>query len=170
MDLYYYQVASDSEGFKSQFQLRKTQSMNSKKSKDIGISQPETSTSSSQNISHPASPSREDVSDSHANHNSLYTWGGETLSDVQPKRYSSEFLFLDEIEEVARLDGLVGAIRRKWPPGYYVVLRNKDISNEKHLTRKGMGYYPSGRKDLQPLKSTHNTPKQGNVTTICKLN
>jgi hypothetical protein len=38
--------------------------------------------------------------------------GGESLIDVQPKKYKAELLSLDEIEEVARLSDLVGAIRR----------------------------------------------------------
>ncbi len=48
---------------------------------------------------------------------------------MQPKKYSSEHLSLDEIAEVARSDDLVGQILRKWPPGFYVALRNKDINN-----------------------------------------
>jgi hypothetical protein len=67
----------------------------------------------------------------------LYTWGGETLIDVVPKRYSSEHLSLDELAEVARLDELVGQIRRKWPPGFYVALRDKDINNARVSQSQG---------------------------------
>ena len=56
---------------------------------------------------------------------------------MQPKRYSSEHLSLDELAEVARLDELVGQIRRKWPPGFYVAMRDKDISNTKLSQSQG---------------------------------
>ncbi len=58
---------------------------------------------------------------------------------MQPRKYSSELLSLDEIEEVARLDDLIGAIRRKWPPGFYVALRDKDINNAKISHSQGHG-------------------------------
>jgi hypothetical protein len=57
---------------------------------------------------------------------------------VRPKKYSSEHLSLDEIAEVERLDTLVGQIRRRWPPGFYVALRDKEISNVKSLLSKGL--------------------------------
>ncbi len=43
------------------------------------------------------------------------------------------------MKEVARLDDLVGAIKRKWPPGYYVALRDRDISNAKASHTQGQG-------------------------------
>ncbi len=56
---------------------------------------------------------------------------------MQPKKYSSEHLPLDELAEVARLDEFVGQIRRKWPPGFYVALRDKDITNAKLSQSQG---------------------------------
>jgi hypothetical protein len=69
-----------------------------------------------------------------------------------PKQYKSELLSLGEIEEVARLDDLIRAIKRKWPPGYYVAMREKDINNARasHRTSK-VREYPNGPKVLQPL-------------------
>jgi hypothetical protein len=56
---------------------------------------------------------------------------------VHPKRYSSEHLSPDELAEVARLDELVGQIRRKWSPGFYVALRDKDINNTRISQSQG---------------------------------
>jgi hypothetical protein len=126
-------VASDTAGFKS-FQPNYSKSH---KSKGIAKLQHESSQSSSHKISHNSSSTLEDVTDSHSPLSSLYTWGGETLTDVHPKRYSSEHLSLDELAEVARLDELVVQIRRKWSPGYYVALRDKDITNAKISQSQG---------------------------------
>ncbi len=75
--------------------------------------------------------------DSNADHNSLCTWVGETINEALPRKYSSELLSLGEIEEIARLDDLVRAIKRKWPPVYYVAMRERDISNAKASHTQG---------------------------------
>jgi hypothetical protein len=133
VDYYYYQVASDTPGFKS----LQTKHTKSHKNKDIARSQHEPSKASSHKISHNSSSTLGGITDSHSQLSTLYTWGGETLIDVVPKRYSSEHLSLDELAEVARLDELVGQIRRKWPPGFYVALRDKDINNARISQSQG---------------------------------
>jgi hypothetical protein len=70
VDLYYYQVASDSEGSKYQVQLRNDQSC---KGKDIALSQAHTSTLNSRTTSHTMSSAHEEAPDSQAIHNALYT-------------------------------------------------------------------------------------------------
>ena len=133
VDYYYYQVASDTPGFKS-FQPKHTKSL---KDKGIAKSQKEPNKSLSHKISHNSSSTLGGNTDSHSQLSTLYTWGGETLINVVPKKYSSEHLTLDEIAEVARLDELVGQIRKKWPPGFYVALRDKDINNARISQSQG---------------------------------
>ena len=134
VDYYYYQVASDTPGFVA-FQ---TDHHKSHKGNNIAISRKGSKQSLAHRVSHNTSSIEEGVDDTQASLSTLYTWGGESLVDVQPKRYASEQLSLDEIAEVERLDTLVGQIRRRWPPGFYVALRDKQISNASVQRSKGL--------------------------------
>ena len=133
VDYYYYQVASDTPGFVA-FQ---TDHHKSHKGNNIAISRKGSKQSSAHRVSHNTSSIEEGIDDTQASLSALYTWGGESLVDVQPKRYASEQLSLDETAEVERLDTLVGQIRRRWPPGFYVALRDKDINNARISQSQG---------------------------------
>ena len=135
IDYYYYQVACDTTGFIT----RQPNYHVSRKGNSIAKSRKELNQSSAHKISQTNyHQPHHGGNDTQVPLSALYTWGDESLVDVRPKKYSSEHLSLDEIAEVERLDTLVGQIRRRWPPGFYVALRDKEISNVKSLLSKGL--------------------------------
>ena len=127
VDLYYYEVARDSKGFKPRVQNRDEEKWR------------HTHTSKSQGTSHIRAEAEQevDLSCQSENHDAQCTWLGETIGAGEPRSYRQELLSLEEIEEVRRLDELVRKIRTKWPPGYYVAMRNQDITKVKAIHTQG---------------------------------
>ena len=125
LDFYYYEVARDTKGFKPLVQIR-----DEEKHLD---------TSKSQGASHGKTEVEQGVElpGQIVNHDALITWLDETIGTREPQRYQQELLSLEEIEEVRRLDELVRKIRTKWPPGYYVSMRNQDITRARAIRAQG---------------------------------
>jgi hypothetical protein len=125
VDLYYYEVAHDSKGFVPRDHNRGEEW--------------HTHTSKSQGASHSRAEAEQgvDLSGHIANHDAQCTWRGETIGVGEPQRYQQDLLSLEEIEEMKRLDELVRKIKTKWPPGYYVSMRNQDIAKARASHSQG---------------------------------